>query len=43
MALMASNYTQPVNLGNPVEHSINGTLIQHIYSINVMYTICKLL
>lgn len=24
VALMNSNYTQPVNLGNPVEHSIIG-------------------
>lgn len=25
IALMSSNYTLPVNLGNPVEHTINGT------------------
>lgn len=24
VALMNSNYSQPINLGNPVEHSING-------------------
>lgn len=24
VALMASNYTQPVNIGNPVEHTIEG-------------------
>lgn len=24
IALMDSNYTQPVNLGNPTEHTING-------------------
>jgi UDP-glucuronate decarboxylase len=24
MALMASNYTQPINIGNPVEHTIEG-------------------
>lgn len=26
MALMNSNYTLPVNLGNPVEHTINGNV-----------------
>lgn len=25
VALMASNYTQPVNIGNPIEHTIEGT------------------
>lgn len=29
IALMASNYTQPINLGNPVEHTINGIDIKH--------------
>lgn len=24
VALMASNYTQPINIGNPVEHTIEG-------------------
>lgn len=24
VALMGSNYTQPVNIGNPVEHTIEG-------------------
>lgn len=27
VALMASNYTQPVNIGNPVEHTIEGKII----------------
>uniref|UniRef100_A0A0C9PWY3 UDP-glucuronic acid decarboxylase 1 n=1 Tax=Fopius arisanus TaxID=64838 RepID=A0A0C9PWY3_9HYME len=27
VALMSSNYTQPINLGNPVEHTIEGTII----------------
>lgn len=26
VALMVSNYTQPVNIGNPVEHTIEGKL-----------------
>lgn len=26
VALMASNYTQPINIGNPVEHTIEGKL-----------------
>ena len=25
VALMNSNYTLPVNLGNPIEHTINGS------------------
>lgn len=27
VSLMNSNYTQPINIGNPVEHTIEGTLI----------------
>lgn len=27
IALMDSNYTQPVNLGNPTEHTINGKFL----------------
>lgn len=26
VALMGSNYTQPVNIGNPVEHTIEGNI-----------------
>lgn len=26
VALMSSNYTQPINIGNPVEHTIEGLL-----------------
>lgn len=29
VALMESNYTQPVNIGNPVEHTIEGKTNQH--------------
>lgn len=28
VSLMASNYTQPINIGNPVEHTIKGTKIK---------------
>ena len=28
MALMASNYSQPINIGNPVEHTIEGNNIE---------------
>lgn len=31
---MASNYTQPVNIGNPVEHTIEGRTPANIASIN---------
>lgn len=30
VALMASNYTLPVNIGNPVEHTIEGTLLLNV-------------
>lgn len=30
IALMDSNYTQPVNLGNPTEHTINGDFFKLI-------------
>lgn len=26
VTLMASNYTQPINIGNPVEHTIEGNI-----------------
>lgn len=30
---MASNYTQPINIGNPVEHTIEGILLSAIFDI----------
>lgn len=31
ISLMNSNYTQPVNLGNPTEHTINGEFNFFVY------------
>lgn len=40
MALMNSNYSQPINLGNPVEHTING---EWNYRLEVLVEIIFLL
>lgn len=38
---MASNYTQPINIGNPVEHTIEGMQLQcHAYSLDTYINIC---
>ena len=34
IALMASNYTLPVNLGNPIEHTIEGKILSHPYVLS---------
>lgn len=48
VALMASNYTLPVNIGNPVEHTIEGILLLiwekicfGILMFDLYFRICK--
>lgn len=41
VALMNSNYSLPVNLGNPVEHTINGELIKCIINF-VSKKVCRI-
>lgn len=35
VALMESNYTQPINIGNPVEHTIEGKIL---FSVKLVLT-----
>ncbi|KOX77943.1 UDP-glucuronic acid decarboxylase 1 [Melipona quadrifasciata] len=38
VALMASNYTQPINIGNPVEHTIEDYFVRYIYNESQLVT-----
>lgn len=37
VALMFANYTQPINLGNPVEHTIEGRLMSSNKSMSLFH------
>lgn len=39
VALMESNYTQPVNIGNPVEHTIEGLCVFRLNSTRTIFSL----